>query len=645
MGGTNASCKWSAAAAVLWALSASALAYGQMGGNPGPGIPEDWSHHHVVFSNPGTFDDAMRSGTIDKWSKIVNEPRYQIQQLRRSRWQQPGSGGDHERGPLVKTDWSMDMGSGATVGAGQYPAKFTFNGNASCSDWVAYNTGLAGVSGRQANIVAYSNLYDTTCATPNPSQYWAYFSGTGKATTSSVISLDGSKIAYIENPTSGAAVLRIIRWVSGQGTPAVAHTPDHEFTNTIVGAVGNTAWTGCTALHSCMISVEFHNGDQDTTSSPFYVYYGTYADTIFVGDNKGNLHQFTGVFNGTPAEVTTNWPVSVSANALTNPVYDVGTSGNIFVADQSGAGGFLYAVSPSTHAKVLTTSKLTYASGTVGIVDGPLLDSSAEMVYVFVGSDANTTANVGCDPGSNTPDNGCGGVFQFPASTTGTGTGACDPSSSTAWSGSICGEEAVFGSGTIATPTTYDGAFDQIYYATAAGTAGNLWTCNQHAASEPRLSYVPIQTNGKFVASGSDITVIASTAVSSLTSATATCSPVTEIYGAGGTTNDYVFAAVSADGSVGTINTSPSCTGGCVYNFLVGNGVTISSTASSGTLEATQAIQSTGGSSGIVIDNTGSGTGESQIYYTPMANMDCVGNGSTGSGTGGCAVQTSQSAP
>jgi hypothetical protein len=198
----------------------------------------------------------------------------------------------------------------------------------------------------------------------------------------------------------------------------------------------------------------------------------------------------------------------------------------------------------------------------------------------------------------------------------------------------------VFGTGTTATPTTYDGAFDQIYYATAAGTAGNLWTCNQHLASEPRLSYVPIQANGKFVASGSNITVNATTAITTLASAQATCSPLTEIYGAGGTTNDYVFAAVSANGSVGTINTSPSCTGGCVYNFLVGNGTTISVPT-----EATQAIQSTSGSSGIVIDNKGSGTGESQIYYTPMANMACVGNGSTGSGTGGCAVQTSQSAP
>ncbi len=317
-------------AGVALLAAASLPAFAQAGPAVTTGSPTDWTHHHAIFSNPGTFDDAMRNGTINKWSKIVNEPRYQIQQLRRYQWQQPGTEWGHESGPLLKTDWSMDLGSGATVGAGQYPAKYSFSGNASCSDWVAYNTGLAGVSGGQANIVAYSNLYDTTCSGSNPSVFWAYFSGTGKATTSSVLSLDGSKIAYIENPASGAAILRIIEWKSGQGTPAAAATPQVEFNNAQVGAAANKAWSSCTAGESCMISVPFQNGDQDTTSSSFYVYFGTYADTIFVGDNNGKLHQFTGVFSGTPAEVTTNWPVSVSANALTNPVYDVGTFGEHF---------------------------------------------------------------------------------------------------------------------------------------------------------------------------------------------------------------------------------------------------------------------------------------------------------------------------
>ena len=35
------------------------------------GVVDDWSFHHLVFSNPGTLADAMRTGTVDRWSKIV----------------------------------------------------------------------------------------------------------------------------------------------------------------------------------------------------------------------------------------------------------------------------------------------------------------------------------------------------------------------------------------------------------------------------------------------------------------------------------------------------------------------------------------------------------------------------------------------
>ena len=67
MNGTSRLCKWSLASAIICALSS--LVYGQVGQNSSGGVPEDWTHHHVVFSNPGTFDDAMRNGEIDKWAQ------------------------------------------------------------------------------------------------------------------------------------------------------------------------------------------------------------------------------------------------------------------------------------------------------------------------------------------------------------------------------------------------------------------------------------------------------------------------------------------------------------------------------------------------------------------------------------------------
>src|ERR1017187_2800904 len=50
----------------------------------GRGVPEDWSHHHLVFSNPGTEEEAIANGTHDRWLNIVNDPRYILQQMKRS---------------------------------------------------------------------------------------------------------------------------------------------------------------------------------------------------------------------------------------------------------------------------------------------------------------------------------------------------------------------------------------------------------------------------------------------------------------------------------------------------------------------------------------------------------------------------------
>jgi hypothetical protein len=48
----------------------------------------------------------------------------------------------------------------------------------------------------------------------------------------------------------------------------------------------------------------------------------------------------------------------------------------------------------------------------------------------------------------------------------------------------------------------------------------------------------------------------------------------------------------------------------------------------------------TGGTSGIIIDNSSSDGGASQVYFTPLADQACT----TAGGSGGCAIQASQSA-
>jgi hypothetical protein len=630
------------------------------------GVPDDWTHHHVVFSNPGTYEQVAKDpAAYAKWLTIRYDTRFILQQMKQNPAQQapatvPGfatlagrlGAPTSDRWPIrrppprfllgepLKQDWSMSLGSTGTVGAGQFPAKFSFStSSASCSDLVVFNTGLAGVSAGQANIVAYSNPYSSpTCTGTVPSVYWAYYSGGGKALTSPVISLDGSKVAFVENPATGtgAAILRIIAWQSGQGTAAGAATPTESYTNTTVGAAGNKAWntTNCPTGDSCMISVAFQSpdGNPDARSAPFYVYEG--PDTIYVGDASGYLHEFTGVFLGTPAEVTSGgWPIHVSGNILTSPVYDSGTSGNIFVAD---SGGYLYSYKPSSAAHEMTSSKLAL-TGSTGIVDGPLVDSTTEEVYVFVGNDENT--NTSCSYDCNT-STGCNGVFQFPAGNTTIGTGVCASSSATSWgSATNCGKESVFGVGNTTT-TLYDGAFDHIYFV-GSGTSGYLWTCAATGTPAPKLDYTNMSA---FVPSG-NVIGNATDAIKPLTSTGATCSPVTEIWGTGGGTNDYIFLSVSGNGN---ISDGSTCTGACVYNFLVATGGTATTGGTESTPSAaTAGLAAASGSSGIIIDNTSSSTGASEIYFSSLANgaSACAGNGTTGNTIGGCAVQAKQSAP
>jgi hypothetical protein len=132
-----------------------------------------------------------------------------------------------------------------------------------------------------------------------------------------------------------------------------------------------------------------------------------------------------------------------------------------------------------------------------------------------------------------------------------------------------------------------------------------------------------------------DVIGIAGNVINPLTSAAATCSPVTEIFGSGGTTDDYIFLSVSANGN------STACTGACLYNFLVSTNGTSTTVPAA----ATAGLAVTGGSSGIIMDNISTTSGASQIYFSSLSNETCAGNGTTGGGTGGCAVQASQAAP
>jgi len=303
-------------------------------------VPTDWSHSHLIFSRPATPEQAAR---------VEKDPRYWQQRYRRELPVMAPAASAVRANAVgfaktrrLKRDWQESMKSGASVGAANYPAKFSFLGSTNnCGtalqpDFVTFGTGLAG-SGTQASIVAYDNLY-SGCTAPVPTVYWAYNTG-GTILTSPVYSIDGKQVAFVQT-AGGFGVLVALKWAAGTGTVGSPATP----TSVAVGA-----YSGCTA--PCMTTVVLKTSSgaptDDTTSSIFYDYSN---DIAWVGGALGWLHKVSGVFKGTPAEVRTGgFPVLLNAGlTLGSPVFDR-VSGNVYVGD---ALGFLYRVSSTTAAFV-----------------------------------------------------------------------------------------------------------------------------------------------------------------------------------------------------------------------------------------------------------------------------------------------------
>src|SRR5208282_358661 len=74
------------------------------------GLPDDWTHHYLVFSNPGTEQQATESGRYEQWLKIVNDPRFIMQQIKRS-----GGAKLPENTGVSATSTPNEEGTGAEV--------------------------------------------------------------------------------------------------------------------------------------------------------------------------------------------------------------------------------------------------------------------------------------------------------------------------------------------------------------------------------------------------------------------------------------------------------------------------------------------------------------------------------------------------
>ncbi len=343
------------------------------------GVPQDWSQHHIVFSRDAL---ALHPNLIDR------EPRVLHQAMQR--WQAPNSNVFHGVAPLpiaaarsgLHRDWNVS-GLQGKVSPFNFPAKFSFDVDAppDCTnDYVVFGLSTAS-TGTQANLVAFNNLYSNTVIGGGfcdplpgpglgPNVLFAYDTTTvtgGKIVTSPILSLDGTKIGFVESipGATPSAIFHVLTWTAGQGIIGVAAVP------------------------TAMISLPFSLSANDSSSSP-WIDYGN--DIVYVGADNGLVYKITGVFNGVPALAGSPWPVTVSTGLhLSSPVLD-SVRGKLMVGS---ANGNLYQIDTATG--VLATLPVGGAGTSHGIVAAPLVDITNGTTFVVSANDGTSAVLVEAD--------------------------------------------------------------------------------------------------------------------------------------------------------------------------------------------------------------------------------------------------------
>jgi hypothetical protein len=524
---------------------------------------------------------------------------------------------------VSRVDWGASLTAGGSGGLGQFPAKFTFDVTAApdcVNDFVAYNNTVNfTTTSLGPNIAAFNKLYSTQgsagglCAQDGPSVYWSYFTagatgGTeGFTPTSPVLSLDGTKVAYIL--TAGNAFLQIVKWKAGQGTIAAPATPDLD--------ISGMNWSACPAGSSCIQTFAFSSGITDTNSPPFVDYKN---DVLYVGDNSGRLHKFTGVFNGTPAEAGAPWPLqaAVGGVSITGPVFD-SVSGNIYVGDSTGKVDYVRDVGSTVGTCASGVPPCVGATslqvGTAGsVTDTPIVDSTTQMVFAVNGTD--------------TAHNGT--ILQ----------------ASTDLITSVVSFNI---GGTAAGSALYGGAFDNAYFGSSPGSiTGHMYVCGKDNTTVDSPALYQLSFNSAGVVTG------VGTALTGLVGASGeACSPVTEFFNTG-TSIDWIFFSIGNNANTGAVGNpiplaSPCHTGtasgaGCIMSInltaLVGWPPALVNNT------APLPANALGASSGIVVDNMSTSAQTSNIYFSLGTNSVGVGPGLPSCNTTpgvGCAIKLTQS--
>ena len=484
-------------------------------------------------------------------------------------------------------------------------------------------TGGAG----QPTLIGFNQLYQGTgaCngtwnangAVKAPNVLFAYNTGNGFITeTSPVLSYydDGKQVAFLQR-SGNSLELVLLKWQAGQGTAGAPVAP-----SSVSAAAYQTARSGsATSMIKFSLGGTMNLDSAITYSAPFVDYT---TDTLWVGDGNGRLHKFTGVFQGTPTQVTTGgFPVTLEAGLkLSPPVY---SDGKVYVGSQSGAGtvgGKLYRVNATTGAIEATSAKLARENST-GVRQSPIVDGSTGQVYTFVYNDNTSvyTDAARCAAFAGEID-GCRAVIQFPAN----------------YAADSIGDRRFIGRGNGVDRTLYAGGFDDAFYA-SGNASGSMYIVggqpgNTFYATLWRIPIVagvlgtPVQGH----TFGDRDRYQEGAGANNGTDNLQQLSPATVIKNG---SNEYIFVSTSSYANAVGCGAGTFGDSACVYMYNLAdlNGSTAGTGAAWGIGNApSAALAAPGGTGGITVDNTSVTTGASQIYFS---QLDAGGN----------AIQASQS--
>jgi hypothetical protein len=510
------------------------------------------------------------------------------------------------RNKRPKVDWSVSLGPTAGLALGESPSIYTYNyTKPSCSnlsaappvvgDFAVYTINAAASVGMpgQANLVGLTNLYTTGagtgfCSGTGPSFLFSYAIGGGASPLSPVISLDGTKIGWIENRTATHAYLHTTIWVANQGASA---TYPSAVTGTFSNGVCTPAGSSCdnaldytaSTYPGCPTAYTAGNGHSD-----LYVDYA--SNSGFISANNGLLYHIKNIFsNTTSPAVDFCIPVNSTfetapSSAMSATVYDQ-LHNQVFLTDSEKIYAYTVNASAPTPNFALAgsytygnaASNYNYQTG-----PGPLLDPFNRYIYVFSTYDANGKTS----------------VTQLPTSLASAVSVALGPTS------------------TNLNPFLFYGAFDNNYFVNGpANAASTLYSCGTDSTTTTAQDL--------FAISFSPTTGLANTTPAMSYNKNVNpggnnglCSPITEFFDG---TTDRIFVGMGENGS----NTGANVV--TMWNV----------TSQLNTASATPTASATGyfgGSSGISADNNASGTAQAQSIYFSTENVGASSTGVAGVG-------------